>query len=215
MPFLFHALANLRASVFLTSMARPLGRSAGNTLEIAESIECLRGGGPQDLRSLVLTLGAEMLRLANAAHDERDGIAQITRALDSGRALDTFRRVVEAQGGDPKVIDDPSRLRKAPSVHAVKAVRAGWLTYTDVRAVGNAIIALGGGRQRVEDTIDPTVGIVFECAAGDRVEAGQALFQVHHGERGLEAALEGLGQAFAILDAKPEDEELVLDRMLG
>ena len=206
---------NLRASVFLTSMARPLGRSAGNTLEIAESIECLRGRGPADLRALVVTLGAEMLRLASSARDEQDGARQISAALDSGRALDTFRRVVEAQGGDLAVIDDPTRLGKAPSVHVVKADRAGWLSYDDVRGIGNAIIALGGGRQRVEDTIDPTVGIVFACSAGQRVERGQDLFFIHHGTRGLDQALECLGRAFAIVDARPELDELVQGRMLG
>jgi pyrimidine-nucleoside phosphorylase len=197
---------NLRASVFLTSMTRPLGRSAGHTLEIAESA---------DLRELVVTLGAEMLRLAGAARDEKDAVAQIVSALDSGRALDVFRRVVEAQGGDAKVIDDPSRLTQAPHVHVVKAERAGWLSYSDVRAVGNAIISLGGGRQRVEDTIDPAVGIVFELSAGDRVEKNQALFQVRHATRGLAGALECLGQAFKIVDARPELDALVLDRMLG
>lgn len=156
-----------------------------------------------------------MLRLANAARDEHDGIAQISRALDSGRALDTFRRVLEAQGGDPRVIDDPSRLGKAPHVHVVVSARAGWLSYTDVRALGNAIRALGGGRQRMEDTIDPTVGIVFESSAGARVEKNQALFRVHHGARGLEGALEGIGQSFTIVDAQPPADELVVDRMLG
>lgn len=205
----------LRASVLLTSMERPLGDTAGHTLEIAESIECLRGKGPADLRELVEKLGAEMLRLGGVARDERDGVAQIRSALDSGRALDTFRRVVEAQGGDPRIIDDPSRLTRAPKLHALEAARDGWFDYVDVREVGNAIVALGGGRQRVEDRIDPTVGVRFAARAGQRVQRGQLLFEVHHGAQGLEAALACLRKAHSIADKAPSVGPLIAETMLG
>ncbi|HUR29754.1 MAG TPA: thymidine phosphorylase [Planctomycetota bacterium] len=206
---------HLRASIFLTSMARPLGKSAGHTLEIAESIDCLRGKGPADLRELVVALGAEMLRLANAARDEGDGRTRIEKALDSGSALDVFRRVVVAQGGDVSVIDDPARLKKAAALHVVEAARSGWIAYTDVRAVGNAIIELGGGRQRVEDTIDPTVGIEFESTGARAVAAGEPIFRVHHAHRGLDSALASLARSFTIVDERPAAEALVRERMLG
>jgi pyrimidine-nucleoside phosphorylase len=205
----------LRASVLLTSMERPLGESAGNTLEIAESIACLRGGGPQDLRELVEVQGAEMLRLGGVARDEADGIVQIRRALDSGQALEAFRRVVGMQGGDTKVIDEPLRLARAPNVHVVEAARAGWFGYVDVREIGNAVVALGGGRGRVEDRIDPAVGVVFKVGAGQRVEKGQALFEIHYRERGLGAAIQCLSKSFDIADAERRVGPLIAERMLG
>ncbi|MEO6710593.1 MAG: thymidine phosphorylase [Planctomycetota bacterium] len=206
----------LRASVFLTSMDQPLGESAGHTLEIAESIACLRGGGPADLRELVEVQGAEMLRLGGVARDEDDGRERIRQALDSGRALEVFRRVVEAQGGDATVIDEPARLPAAWDVFVVTAARAGWFTYTNVREVGNAIIELGGGRQRVEDSVDPSVGIRFPVKAGAQVERGQALFEVHHrASHTLEPALACLTRAFEIADERPSVGPLIAERMQG
>jgi pyrimidine-nucleoside phosphorylase len=208
------AAMGLRASVFLTAMDRPLGRSAGHTLEIAESIECLRGGGPADLRELVETLGAEMLRLAGVARDDADALAQIRAALDDGRALQVFRSVVEAQGGDVRVIDDPTRLARASEVHRLEASRDGYWNCADVRALGNAIIALGGGRQKVIDEIDPTVGLLFGVVHGERVVRGQPLFEVHHSGHGLERALECLRNSGSIDERVPHVGPLIAERIL-
>ena len=205
----------LRASVFLTSMERPLGYCAGHTLEIDESLACLRGDGPEDLRELVEVQGAEMLRLAGVARDESDGIAQIRGALDSGRAFEVFRRVVEVQGGDVRVIDNPALLARAPDVHVVEAAHAGWFDYVDVREIGNAIAALGGGRQRVEDKVDPRVGVKFKSVAGARIERGQAIFEIHHCESGFARALACLDRSFRICDAQPNVGPLIAERMLG
>ena len=208
------AAMDLRASVFLTSMERPLGRSAGHTLEIAESIECLRGRGPADLRELVVVLGAEMLRLAGAARDEHDAQSRIRSALDDGSALTSFRRVVEAQGGDARVIDDPSRLARSPKVHVLAAERGGYWNCTNVRAIGDAILLLGGGRQKVDDEIDPTVGLVFPVAHAQRVERGTPLFEVHHNGHGLEKALDCLRHCGSIVDEAPRAGPLIAERVL-
>jgi pyrimidine-nucleoside phosphorylase len=203
----------LPVSVFLTSMEQPLGDTAGHTLEIAESIACLRGGGPADLRELVLAQGGEMLRLGGVAQGEADGARQIAAALDSGRALERFRTVVAAQGGDVRVIDDPSRLARAPQIHTVEAGADGWLRWRDVRAVGNAIVALGGGRDRVEDSVDPTVGLRFLARAGEHIRRGAPLFEVHHRSRGLEAALARLAEAFELSPTACARGPLVVERL--
>ena len=209
----------LPVSVFLTSMERPLGDSAGHTLEIVESIECLRGRGPADLRELVVVLGGEMLRLAGVARDTAEGERRVAEALDNGSALERFRAVVEAQGGDVRVVDDPARLAVAPRSHRIEAARDGWLVWRDVRAVGNAVALLGGGRARVEDAIDPTVGLRFLARDGERVARGTPLVEILHQGRGLEPALALLGRAFELLPEPPAGRDaarpLIAERLLA
>lgn len=200
----------LRASVFLTAMDRPLGDCAGHCNEIQESIECLRGGGPSDLRELVVLEGGEMLRLAGVAKTLDDGRGRIAEVLDDGRALARFRRVVELQGGDPRVVDEPQRLALGPKRQTLAAPRAGWLEYVDVRELGLAIQALGGGRQRVEDGIDPRVGLRFLSRPGQRVEQGQPWVEIQHDSRGLDRALAALTRAVRFVDAPPTVGPLVL-----
>ena len=176
----------VRCSAFQTAMDRPLGRACGHALEIAESIECLSGGGPEDLRELVLTQGGEMLRLTGNAPNLEEGKKRIAGALDSGRALGVFELIVREQGGDPRILKDPGLLPRAPDVEPWKSDRDGELSFPDVRAIGHAINALGGGRTKVTDTIDPAVGLVWRAQAGARVRAGDVLCEVHHrGGRGL------------------------------
>ncbi len=189
----------VKASAFHTAMDRPLGAAVGHALEIAESIECLEGGGPADLRQLVLLQGGEMLRLCERAPTLDDGKRQIADAIDSGRARRVFELVVQEQGGDPKVVSDPSRLPRASHVDPWKTETAGFLAFSDLREVGWAAAALGGGRARIEDTIDPAVGLVWRRRAGERVERGDVLCEVHHrAGRGLDACLAHLSAAISI-----------------
>jgi pyrimidine-nucleoside phosphorylase len=194
----------LPTSVFQTSMERPLGRTAGNALEVVEAIECLRGSGPRDLRELVALLGGEMLALAGVAADRADGVARISRALDDGSGLERFRQAVELQGGDPSCVDRPQLLPSTGAVVEAHAPRAGAVRYADVRKLGQAVVALGGGRERIGDAVDPAVGLVLPRGEGEEVLAGDALALVHHrAGRGLERALALVGEAIEVGARRP------------
>ncbi|MCZ6598161.1 MAG: thymidine phosphorylase [Planctomycetota bacterium] len=185
----------LSAVAFQTAMDRPLGGAAGHALEIAESIECLKGRGPDDLRELVVTLGGAML----AAVGEADGEEKIARVLDDGSALEVFACVVAEQAGDPRCLEDPGLLPRVTAIDPVAAERDGVFGYADVREVGRAVVALGGGRTRLEDAIDPAVGVVCLRQAGTKVGAGDELFLIHHREgRGLAEARAHLTRAIEI-----------------
>lgn len=167
------------ARAVVTNMEGPLGRAVGNALEIRESIEVLKGEGPADVRELVLTLGAQMLVLGGISPDGAAARARMEEAVASGAALECFGRWIAAQGGDAAVLDDPSRLPAAPIVRAVGAPQDGWLEGMDTREVGFAANALGAGRTRVGDDVDPAVGFVFRTRIGDRVQAGEIFVEVH------------------------------------
>ncbi|HTJ45555.1 MAG TPA: thymidine phosphorylase [Kofleriaceae bacterium] len=145
----------------LTDMDAPIGRAIGNALEIVESIEVLRGAGPDDTRELTIALGAEMLLLARTVGSEEEGRAQIARALDDGRALAVFRKLVEAQGGDPRVVDEPARLPRAKGELAILSGR-GTIVAIDSEKLGIASVWLGAGRRAKEDTVDPGAGILLD-----------------------------------------------------
>lgn len=196
--------ADKRVSVLITDMNAPIGRYVGNALEAYESIEVLRGQGPADSRELTVRLGAEMLRQTDLAKSDEDGVRQIAEALDSGRALALFRRMVEAQGGDPGVVDHPERLLQAPNKHPVRADRAGHVQAISAYDIGCAGLALGAGRARKEDDIDPAVGIEMCVRVGDKVDAGQELAYLLYRDRGLKRASDLVSGAFVITDSAAE-----------
>jgi pyrimidine-nucleoside phosphorylase len=183
----------------LTAMDRPLGRACGNALEVEESIEGLRGAGPEDLMEVTYALGAEMLLLVGAASDREDARRQLREAVDSGRALETFARIIEAQGGNPAVIEDPGILPQARAVEVFRAPRSGTVSAVEPRRIGRAIVELGGGRRTVEDQIDPAVGFVVTVKPGDAVQAGEPIASVFAGdENGIALGLAALGEAVTI-----------------
>ena len=164
--------AGKRVSCVLTDMNAPIGRTIGNALEIRESIEVLRGGGPIDTRELTHVLGAEMLVLGGAARDRADGTARIQRVLADGSALEVFRKVVAAQGGDPRVCDSPgSVLPRAPHRDEL-ALRPGRVMAIDSEALGIAALILGAGRRTTDDKIDPAAGLVVDAYLGELIEPG-------------------------------------------
>jgi pyrimidine-nucleoside phosphorylase/thymidine phosphorylase len=173
-----------RVTALLTDMSQPLGRAVGNALEVEESIAILRGGGPADVRELTVQLGAEMLLLGGVAPTLTEGRGAIEAAIADGRGLARFRAIVEAQGGDPRAVDDPSRLPRAPRLVDVPAAAAGRVEAIDAEAVGLAAMALGAGRAKVEDRVDPAAGIVVRKRLGDRVERGEPLCTLHCGAGG-------------------------------
>ena len=188
----------VRTVALATAMDRPLGRAVGNALETAEAVACLRGSGPPDLREVVLALAAEMAVVADVAVDADEGRARAEAALGGGGALERFRRMVEAQGGDPAVADAPGDVLPGAQRRAVlEAPCAGVVEAIVPSTLGWAVVALGGGRRRAGDTIDPAVGFVLEVAPGDRVAAGDPLVRVHAAdeagvEEGLAAAREAV-----------------------
>jgi pyrimidine-nucleoside phosphorylase/thymidine phosphorylase len=205
-----------RVSAFITAMDQPLGRAVGNALEVAESIELLRGGGPEDLRELTVELTAEMVRLAGLAPDLPAARREVARAIADGRGLARLRQIVEAQGGDPRAVDDPGRLPRAPRVMAVRAEGRGVVEAIDAEAVGLAAMALGAGRARVEDAVDPAVGILLWRKVGDPVAPGDPLCEVHRGDGGEpQAAIEArLRAAFRVGRGPATTTPLVLERMV-
>jgi len=164
--------AGKRITCLLTDMNAPIGRTIGNALEIRESIEILRGGGPRDTRELTHVLGAEMLVLGGAARDPADGRAQIERVLADGSALEVFRKVVEAQGGDPRVCDSPGSVLPRPGHREELTLRPGRIVAIDSFALGIAALILGAGRRTTDDRIDPSAGLVIDAYLGERIEPG-------------------------------------------
>jgi pyrimidine-nucleoside phosphorylase len=185
----------------LTAMDRPLGRACGNALEVEEAIMALRGEGPPDLLRVTYALGAEMLVLGGAAPDLDAARRRMEVALSSGRAAARFQAVIEAQGGDPRVVDDPDRLPQAAACEVVSAWRDGVVAQVEPRAIGRAITALGGGRARMDDRVDPTVGFVITARPGDVVRRGEPLATVFARDAdGIRVGRDALRRAIAVAD---------------
>jgi thymidine phosphorylase len=197
------AAHGVRTVALLTAMDTPLGRTAGNGMEVAESVEVLAGGGPADVVELTLALAREMLAAAGRSDvDPAD-------ALRDGRAMDVWRRMIVAQGGDP---DAP--LPAAREVHDVPAPGSGVLTGLDAYAVGVAAWRLGAGRARKEDPVSPAAGVQMLAKPGDRVTAGAPLLRLHTDEPArIERALDALAGAVTVGAAAPAVGDLVLDRV--
>jgi pyrimidine-nucleoside phosphorylase/thymidine phosphorylase len=199
----------------ITRMDQPLGRMVGNSVEVIESIECLRGAGPPDLVGLSVELAAEMVLMAGRADTIDEARAGCRKAIADGSALERFRRVVAAQGGDPRSIDDPSLLPVARSRVEVRAPRAGIVQKLKARPVGNATMLLGAGRHRVDSPIDHAVGVILNKKAGEPVEAGEPLCTILAGDggRARELAVPILREAYVIGDDPVEVPELILERV--
>jgi len=188
----------------VTAMDRPLGFAVGNALEVEESILLLRGEGPPDLRELTLAQAGEMLRLGAVAATAQEGRRLAARALADGRALDQLRRIVEAQGGNPAVVDDPAILPQAPVRRVVEAERDGWVAEVAARAIGEAAVALGAGRATLDAVIDPAVGFHITAKPGEPVTRGQALATVDaRTPAQAEVGAAALRAAIRIGDEKP------------
>ncbi len=198
----------------LTSMEAPLGREVGNANEIVESIEVLRGGGPPDLVEVTMRLGVEMLLLAGVESDPSAAADRLEASRSSGDALEVFAKVIEAQGGNPAVVDDTSLLPTAPRTHEVAATASGHLAVSDALKIGVAGMRLGAGRERKEDTVDPGVGITLLARPGDEVELGQPLARLsYRHEARLTEALRVLEDAWILTDEPVTPGPMVADRI--
>ena len=198
-----HAGRNVR--VLLSGMEQPLGRTVGNALEVREAVEALEGGGPADLRELVVTLASQVLD-ASGLPAER---SRVEGALDDGTARTRFERWIEAQGGD---LGAAGSLALAPDRAEVLAQRAGLVGALDALAIGRAARALGGGRLRKGDTVDLGVGIELHAKIGTPVEAGEPLATVMHRDgRGLDEARAAIREAYVLQDEDVAVPPLILD----
>ena len=206
--------AGVRTEALITRMDAPLGREVGNASEVIESIETLKGSGPAELEQLSVLLAARMLVVAGVASDDADAETRVRAAIASGTGVEKLRQIIEHQGGDPRVIDDYARLPSAPDVEVVTAPRSGFVTGLEAENVGRAAVALGAGRERLEDVIDHGVGITVVAAPGTEVRSGDAVLQIRHrGGRGLEVARTLLRQAVQIGDVAPATQPIVVDRV--
>lgn len=197
-----------------TAMDRPLGRACGNALEVEEALATLKGEGPEDLVEVTLALGAEMLMLAGRARDLESARGDLREALASGKAADQFRCIVERQGGNPYVLDDPALLPQAAECELFTAPRGGFVVQVEPRAIGRGIIALGGGRTTMADTIDPAVGFVINVKPGDLVEAGEPMASVYARDRaGIERGRAALRSAIVISDEAEPPLPLISHRV--
>ncbi|MBI5689806.1 MAG: thymidine phosphorylase [Verrucomicrobia bacterium] len=186
----------------LTAMDEPLGRTVGNALEVAESIACLHGRGPADLMEVTGTLAAHMLILGGVAADEKAAREKLHQAIASGAAREKLREIIAAQGGDARVVDDPSRLPQAKFQEPLPSPRSGFVREVDAMGVALAALRLGAGRARAEDAIDPAVGVSHLLKVGEPVAAGAPLAVIHANDRGaLAEATQRLAAAIVVGDS--------------
>jgi pyrimidine-nucleoside phosphorylase len=180
-------LAGRKTIALLSDMNQPLGNAVGNALEVIEAIETLNGGGPHDFREHCLRVAAHMLVLGKKASDLEEGRQLAEWALIERRALNKFRALVQAQGGDVAYVDDPDLLPKAKIVEVVESPSSGWLAEVRARDVGEASVLLGAGRAAKGDPVDHAVGFVLHHKVGERIEKGQPLFTIHASNPALHA----------------------------
>ena len=176
-------LSERRVIAVLSQMDQPLGVAVGNALEMKEAIEMLNGHGPDDFHVHCIDLSAYMLILGKKAPDLESGRKMAQDAIDDGRALEKFRELIQTQHGDVNMIDHPELLPKASMVIPITAESAGWVKVVDAQDVGESSVEIGAGRQKKGDVIDQAVGIMVRVKVGDRVQAGQTLFDVHVNDR--------------------------------
>lgn len=200
----------LEMRALITDMDQPLGRAVGNAVEVIESIETLKGRGPADLTELSVELAAHMVVLANRAGTVDEARQRVRECLVTGAGLEKFRAVIEAQGGDPAVIDDYRRLPRARHRRELPARRDGVITHIDAAAVGRACMQLGAGRERLDSPIDRAVGIVLHKKVGDPVEVGESLCTIAYNDVGRLPEVERvLSEAFVIASEMPPLRPLV------
>jgi len=201
-----------RVQALITDMNQPLGYAVGNALEVMEVSQTLQNAGPTDLTRISLELAARMIYLAKIVPtlDEAREMAQ--QKLLDGSGYRKFKDVIEAQGGNPKVLDQFELLPNATGVREITYPRAGYISVIDAEGIGRASSMIGAGRNTKEDVIDPAVGVILEVKVGNKVEAGAVLCRLYYtGEENVEEASQQIEDAFRISASTPEERELILE----
>ncbi len=199
----------------ITDMDQPLGLLVGNSLEVAEVVDVLRGAGPQDLRELCLELAGWMFLLGGATASVTQGKQTAEQLLRSGKALERFGQMVALQGGDSSVIDHPRRLPQAEHKLDVLSSRSGCVMKIDCEAVGIACVVLGGGREKKEDSVDPSVGLALHKKVGDSVVAGEPLCAIHYNSEARAARAKTLIEASYQIGETPPTKRPLVHRVIG
>ena len=201
-----------RVMAVLTDMNQPLGWAIGNALEVKEAIKTLQGNGPPDLEDLCLTLGANLLWLAGRVSAYEQGYRLLKDLLESGKALEQFGKLITAQGGDGRIVEDLNLLPIAQHIVAVRSEQSGYISSITASQIGLTAMAIGAGRSTKEDVIDPSVGVVLNKKVGQPVEKGEPLAFIHlNKQTGQEQALAGVANSFRISDEQPEQRGLIYD----
>lgn len=185
----------------ISDMNQPLGRAIGNALELKEAIDTLKGQGPEDLTELVLTLGAQMVVLAQKAETLEDARAQLQSVIDNGAAVEKFKTFLSNQGGDASVVDDPSKLPTAKYTFELPAKQSGVVSEMVANEIGIASMMLGAGRQTKEDDIDLAVGLVLHKKKGDKVSEGESLLTIYANQEDVAAVKQKLYENITISDS--------------
>ena len=200
----------------ITDMDQPLGRKAGNALEVEEALEVLNGAGPEDLRELCLELAAWMFFLGGRSDTLAAGKELAAEMIASGRARDKFREIIRLQGGDAAVVDHPDRLPRARQTLSVKSATSGYVAGVQCEQLGIACVVLGGGREKKEDSIDPAVGLAFHKKVGDPVKRNEQLCTIHYNsEARLEEARRLVEQSYRIEPSAPRGPRPLVHRVIG
>ncbi|MBK8856196.1 MAG: thymidine phosphorylase [Opitutaceae bacterium] len=199
----------------LTAMHEPLGRTVGNALEVTESIACLRGEGPADLWQVTQALGAQMLMLGGVAANVTEAEEKLQAAVASGRATAKFREIIIAQGGDGRVVDEPSRLPQARLQVPLTAAVDGYVSDVDAMGVALAALRLGAGRARAEDNVDPAVGVSGLVKMGERVSAGSPLCVIHANDPTALAEARAMLAKAIVVGNEPGVPPGLVDELIG
>ncbi|OCG01191.1 pyrimidine-nucleoside phosphorylase [Gilliamella sp. wkB112] len=209
---LAHEMVNIgnqigrRTMAIISDMSQPLGFAIGNALEIKEAIDTLKGQGPADLTELVLTLGSQMVVLANKAKTLEEAREKLQAAIKNGQAIAKFKTMIAAQGGDSSIVDHPEKLANAPYQIKLPALQSGYVTKIVADQIGIAAMQLGAGRATKEDIIDPAVGIVLRKKVGDKVTKGESLLTIHANTDKLEAIKQKLYDNIIIGDSAKQPQ---------
>ncbi len=205
-------LANRETICVLTNMDEPVGKAVGNTLEIIETIKCLHGDMPEDIKEIILEIGAQIIKLAGEGENLEENKAKILENISNGKAYNKFLELVGNQGGDIRYIENPSKFEKAKYTIPVYSNKTGYIEKLDAEKVGVTSVHLGAGRVKKEDGIDYAVGIWLEKKIGDQIKDGDILAYVHaNDEEKGKQAVEDLKQAYNIVQNPVQMEKYILD----
>ena len=204
-----------RASALITSMEQPLGEMVGNSLEVMEAIDALKGKAPVELIELTLRLGAEMLLLAGKVKDVKEGVEVLRSKLQGGEALSKFRELIGWQGGDPRVVDDYRLLPKANGRWEMRSPSDGFVSKLDAYQIGLAVRRLGGGRESLQQEIDPSVGIRCRKKVGEQVRKGEILMEIYYNNpQKLSEVVEGLLSAVELSEGEVVPPPLIREKVV-